>query len=141
MLEIQSSGPTLRGLLNKSIVVYLDGITFYSKTRGEHIPHLKAIFERCRWYKLSLNPEKSIFVMEEGTFLGFVISGEGIKIYPRRIEAIKAILFPDNKKAMQSFLGKINFVRKFIFDFAKIVKPPQEMIKKDSNFKWTKERK
>ena len=42
---------------------------------------------------------------------------------------------------MQSFLGKINFMRRFISDFAEIVKPLQEMIKKDSNFKWTKERK
>ena len=42
---------------------------------------------------------------------------------------------------MQSFLGKIKFVRRFIFDFAEIVKPLQDMIKKDTNFKWTTERK
>jgi hypothetical protein len=130
-----------KGLLNKSVVVYLDDITVYTKIREEHIPHLKAIFERCWWYKIYLNPKKSIFAMEEGTLLGFVISPEGITIDPRRVEAIKAIVLPHNKKAMQSFLGKINFVRSFISDFAKIVKPLHEMIKKDSNFKWTKERK
>ena len=79
--------------------------------------------------------------MEEGTLLGFIISPEGITIDPGRVEAMKAIVFPHNKKAMQSFLGKIKFVRRFISDFAKIVKPLQEMIKKDFNFKWTKERK
>lgn len=79
--------------------------------------------------------------MEEGTLLGSVISPKRIKIDPGRIEAIKATALPHNKKAMQSFPGKINFVRRFISDFAKIVKPPQGMIKKDSNFKWTKERK
>ena len=42
---------------------------------------------------------------------------------------------------MQSFLGRINFAKRFIFDFAEIVKPIQEMIKKYSNFKWRKERK
>jgi hypothetical protein len=42
---------------------------------------------------------------------------------------------------MQSFMGKVNFVRRFISDFAEIVKPLQEMIKKDANFKWTNERK
>lgn len=72
--------------------------------------------------------------------LGFVISPKGITIDLGRIEAIKAIVFPHNKKAMQSFLGKINFVRRFISDFTEIVKPLQEMIKKDFNFKWTKER-
>ena len=79
--------------------------------------------------------------MEEGTLLKFVISPEGIKIDLGRVEAIKAIVLPQNKKAMQSFLGKINFMRGFISYFAEIVKPPQEMIKKDSNFKWSKERK
>ena len=130
-----------RGLLNKSVVVYLDDITMYSKIREEHVPHFKAIFERCRWYKIYLNPKKIIFDSEEGTLLGFVISPKGITIDPGRIEAIKAIVLPQNKKAMQSFLGKINFVRRFIFDFAEIFKPLQEMIKIDSNFNWTKERK
>jgi hypothetical protein len=60
---------------------------------------------------------------------------------PGRVEVIKAIVFPHNKKAMQSFLGMIKFMRRFISDFAEIVKPLQEMIKKDSNFKWSKERK
>ena len=63
-----------RGLLNRSIVVYLDDITVHSKIREENIPHLKAIFERCRRYRISLKPKKSIFAMEEGTLLGFVIS-------------------------------------------------------------------
>ena len=130
-----------RGLINKSVVVYLDDIMVYSKIRKEHIPHLKAIFERCRRYGISLNPKKSIFAMEEGTLLRFVISPEGITIDPGRVEAIKAIVLPHNKKAMQSFLGKINFVRRFISEFSEIVKPLQEMIKKDSNFKWTKDRK
>ena len=130
-----------KGLLNRSIVVYLDDITVYSRIQEEHIPHLKAIFERCRLYGIYLNPKKSIFAMEEGTLPRFIISPEGRKIDPGRVEAIKAIVLLHNKKAMQSFLGKINFVRRFIFDFAEIVKPLQEMIKKDSNFKWSKERK
>ena len=73
--------------------------------------------------------------------LRFVISLKGITIDPGRVEAIKAIVLPHNKKAMQSFLGKINSVRRFISDFAEIVKTLQEMIKKGSNFKWSKERK
>ena len=114
-----------RGLINKSVVVYLDDIAIYSKTREDHVPHLKAIFERCWPYKISLNPKKSIFAIEEGTFLDFVISLEGINIDPGRIEAIKSIVLPHNKKDIQSFLGKINFVRRFVFDFIEIVKPLQ----------------
>ena len=58
-----------------------------------------------------------------------------------RIGAIKNIVLPHNKREMQSFLGKINFVRRFISDFDETLKPLQEMIKKDENYKWTKERK
>ena len=78
--------------------------------------------------------------MEEGAFLIFFISPFGITIYPGRIDAIRVIVLPHNKQAMQSFLGKVNFVRRFISDFTEIVNPLQEMIKKDSNFSWTKER-
>ena len=86
-----------KGLLSTSVVVYLDDIMVYSKTLGDHIPHLKAIFERCRWYGISLNPKKSIFSMEEGTLLGFVIYPKGITIDSGRIEAIKAIVLPHKK--------------------------------------------
>ena len=58
-----------------------------------------------------------------------------------REEDIKKIVCPHNKISMQSFLGKIDFVGRFISDFAEIVSPLQEMIKKDADFKWTKERK
>ena len=61
----------------------------------------------------------------------FVISLDGITIDLGRIEAIKVITPPHNMKAMQSFLGKINFVRRFISKFVEIVKPLQEMINKD----------
>ena len=106
----QAMDIAFRGLINKFVVVYLDDITVYSKIRKEHIPHLKAIFERCRRYGISLNPKKSIFSMEEGTLLEFIIYLEGITIDPGRVEVIKAIILPHDKKAMQSFLGKINFV-------------------------------
>ena len=122
-------------------MVYPNDITVYSKKREDHVPHLKVIFERCRRYKISLNPKKNNFAIDEKTLLGFNISLDGITIDPRRIESIKVITPPHKKKAMQSFLGKINFARIFIFYFVEIVKPLQDMIKKDTNFKWKKERK
>jgi hypothetical protein len=57
-------------------------------------------------------------------------------IEPERTEAISKIPPPHNKNSMQSFLGKINFVRIFVLSFAETVKPLQDMIKKDVEFKW-----
>jgi hypothetical protein len=73
--------------------------------------------------------------------LGHIISQAGIRIDPERIKAIAQLPLPHNKKAMQSFFGQINFVRKFTPDFAKIIKPLQKMIRKDVEFKWDDERK
>ena len=91
------------GLINKSIVVYLDDITVYSKIREEHIPHLKAIFERCRWYGISLNTKKRIFAMEEGTLLGFVISSEGITIDLGRVKPSRLLYCLTTKRPCNPF--------------------------------------
>jgi len=96
----------------------------------------KKIFERCCKYGNSLNPKKIIFDVSEVTLLGHIIAKSGIKLDPERIKTIAQIPFPVNNKVMQSFLGKINFLHKFIFNYAYIVKPWQEMVKKYEIYKW-----
>ena len=59
-----------------------------------------------------------------------------MKIEPERTESIAKIPPHHNKKSMQSFLGRINFVRRFIRSFAETIKPMQDMIKKNVEFKW-----
>ena len=70
-----------------------------------------------------------MFVVIEGKLLVHVVSKKGISIDPERIKAIEQIPLPHNKKGMQSFMGTINFVRRFVPDFAQIVKPLQQMVK------------
>jgi hypothetical protein len=129
-----------RGLINKCVVVYLDDVTMYSKNKEDHIQHLTQIFERCRKCDISLNPKKTIFGVEEGNLLGHIISQAGIRIDPERIKAISQLPLPHNKKAMQSFFRKINFVRKFT-PILETIKPLQKMIRKDVDFKWDDEQK
>jgi hypothetical protein len=68
--------------------------------------------------------------MQEGKLLGHIVSKEGIKIEPKRVEAIDTINIPRNRKEIQSFFGKTNFLIRFIPNFAKIVKLITNMIKK-----------
>jgi hypothetical protein len=100
------------------MVVYLDDITIYSQNRNEKVDHLRQIFDRCRRCGISLNPKKTFFAITEGKLLGFIISKFGIIIDPERTKAISQTSFPHNKKNVQSFLGKINFVRIFVPSFA-----------------------
>ena len=76
------------------------------------------VFDRCRKYGISLNPKKLVFVVPKGKLLGFIFSKDGTIIDPERVEAIEKNGLPRSKKAMQSFLGKINFVRIFVTNFA-----------------------
>jgi hypothetical protein len=125
-----------RDLIGKLIEIYQDDLTAISKKITQHIQHLRMIFQRCREYGISLNPKKSIFGVDKGKLLGHIISKDGISVDPSRIEAIKKIPLPKDKKSLQSFFGKINFIRRFIPNFTEIVKPLNHLLKKDARFEW-----
>jgi hypothetical protein len=79
--------------------------------------------------------------MEEGNILGHIVSREGIKIDPKRVKDIQQIDILRNKKSIQSFIGKIIFLRRFIPNFAEIIKYITDMLKKDAEIKWIPEAK
>ena len=74
--------------LGRFIIIYLDDITLYSKTDEEHLLHLMKVFEKCGKFRISLNPKKTLFGLEEGKLLGHIIYKYGIKIDPSIYEAI-----------------------------------------------------
>lgn len=80
------------------LVIYLDDLTVFSKSDQRHLDHLRQVFLTCRMYGISLNPKKSLSGLEEGKLLGHIISKDGIKIDPNRIEAILQIPHPRNFK-------------------------------------------
>jgi hypothetical protein len=83
-----------------------------------------------------LNPKKSIFAVEQGKILGFIVSSEGMIIDPERTQVILKLPPPSSKKAMQYFLGQINFVRRIVPSFSEMVRPLQNLIKKDVQYHW-----
>jgi hypothetical protein len=79
--------------------------------------------------------------MPEGNLLGHIISARGIKFDPKRVCVIQQIEIPRNKKDVQCFIGKINFLRCFVSIFAEILKPITNMLKKYVDIKWSLEEK
>eukprot|EP00253_Pinus_taeda_P011725 PITA_11725 len=114
------------------LVVYLDDLTVFSNSDEEHLYHMKVVFQRCKKYGISLNPKKSIFAMDEGKPLGHIISKDGICVDPACVEAIQQIEQPRNKKEIQSFNGKLNFLRRFIPNLVEHIREITSMLKKDS---------
>jgi hypothetical protein len=90
---------------------------------------------------ISLNPKKSILGVFEGKLLGHIVSKDGVRIDPERVNGIQEVPLPKNKKGIQSFFGQINFVRRFIPNFAEIVRPISNMLKKGHDLKWSDEAK
>jgi len=123
------------------LVIYLDHLTAFSKSDQEHLEHLRQVFLICKKYGISLNPKKSLFGLEEGKLLGHIFSKDGIRIDPERIQAILQMPHPRNIKELQAFLGKINFLRRFIPNLAELIRLLNNMLKKDSKVKWTIEAK
>jgi hypothetical protein len=127
------------GERDKFMVIYLDDITVFSRSDREHCEHLKRVFTKCRRFGLSLNPKKSLFSMKEGKLLGHIVSAEGVRIDPSRVEAIQTLSLLRSKKEAQSFLGKINFLRRFVSNFVELVKHITTMLRKGNEVKWTTE--
>jgi hypothetical protein len=127
------------GEKDKFVVIYLDEITMYYHSDKKHCDHLRKVFLKCRKFGLSLNPKKSLFSMKEGKLLGHIVSVEGVNIDSSRIESIQTFSLPRSKKEVQSFLGKINFLRRFVSNFVELVKYITTMLRKDSEIKWNVE--
>jgi hypothetical protein len=127
------------GEKDQFVVIYLDDITVFSRSDKEHCCHLRKVFLKCQRFGLSLNPKKYLFSMKEGKLLGHIVSTEGVRIDPSRVEAIQTLSLPRSRKEVRVFLGKINFLRRFVSNFAELVKHTTTMLRKGNEVKWTDE--
>ena len=84
-----------------------------------------------------MNPRKSNFALEEGKLLGHIISKEGIGTDPDRVKDILKVEEPRSKKEIQSFIDQVNFLRRFIPSFVKILMDITYMLRKYHEIKWT----
>jgi hypothetical protein len=99
----------LRVFIGKFVVVYFDDILIYSCTIEEHIEHIKMVLEVLRTEKLYNNLEKCTFCTSRVVFLGFVVSGQGVKVDETKVEAIKNWPTPVNVSQVRSFHGLAGF--------------------------------
>ncbi|GJP86720.1 hypothetical protein CLOP_g16712, partial [Closterium sp. NIES-67] len=94
-----------RSLLDKCVIVYLDDILVYSTSQEQHLTDLEAVFTLCHHHQLIITGSECEFLKEELEFLGHVISTEGVKIDPKKIDTIRNWELPTNVKELQIFMG------------------------------------
>ena len=126
----------LSGLTWTHCLTYLNDIIVWAPTFEEHIHRLRLVFNRIRAAGLKLKPTKCRFLRKEVAFLGHVVSADGTKTDPGKVEAVKTWPVPLNVKELQTFLGLASYYRKFILGFSVIAEPLYQLCRKNVLFSW-----
>nr|GEZ59560.1 putative reverse transcriptase domain, ribonuclease H-like domain, aspartic peptidase domain protein [Tanacetum cinerariifolium] len=122
--------------IDKFVIVFIDDILIYSKSKKEHEVHLKVIVELLKKEKLFGKFSKCEFWLQEVHFLGHVVNSEGIHVDPNKIKAVKNWKTPKTPTEIRSFLGLAGYYRRFIASFSKIAKPLTLLTQKNKKFVW-----
>ncbi|GKB87778.1 putative reverse transcriptase domain-containing protein, partial [Tanacetum coccineum] len=116
--------------LDKFVIVFIDDILIYSKSKQEHEKHLKLILEFLKKEQLYAKFSKCEFWIPKVQFLGHVINSQGIHVDSAKIESIKDWAAPKTATKIRQFLGFANYYRRFIEGFSKIAKPMTKLTQK-----------
>ncbi|XP_058775307.1 uncharacterized protein LOC131649565 [Vicia villosa] len=123
-------------MIHKEVEVYVDDMIAKSRTEEEHITNLHKLFERLKKYKLRLNPNKCTFGVRSGKLLGFIVSQRGIEVDPDKVKAIQAMPVPKTEKEVRGFLGRLNYISRFISHLTATCEPIFKLLRKDQPIKW-----
>ncbi|XP_055605127.1 uncharacterized protein LOC129753338 [Uranotaenia lowii] len=125
------------GELEPNVFVYLDDIVIASNTFDDHIRSLKEVARRLEKANLTINLEKSKFCVPELPYLGFILSGNGVRPNPDKIEAIINFERPTSVRSLRRFLGMTNYYRRFISEFSETTAPLTNLLKgKPKTVQW-----
>ena len=133
---MQLMNDTFRDLLDKSVLSFLDDILIFSKTREEHLRHIREVLERLRAKKLYGKLSKCEFMRSEVGFLGHRIGENGLCVSPDKVDAVKNWPTPRNVHDVRSFLGLAGFYRRFVKGFSEIALPMTELTHNNASWVW-----
>ncbi|MCO5593602.1 hypothetical protein L7F22_047617 [Adiantum nelumboides] len=122
--------------LRQFLEIYMDDLCMHSLIKMEHIEYLTKVYEKCRLYRICLNPKKSVFMVRQGKTLGHIVSKNGISTDMEKILVIVESPRPLRVKEVQAFMGHCGYYHRFIYLYAIIAKPLYALITK---FEWMDE--
>ena len=105
------------------IFIYVDDIIIASSSIEEHLETLRAVCSALQKFALAVNWEKSLFLQSRLTFLGHLVTANGIRPLPAKVDSIKDYPTPTDRKQLQRFLGMMNFYNRFLPAAARILSP------------------
>lgn len=109
--------------------IYMDDIIIFGEDEDECLRNMETIFKTLEEANLKVQLDKCEFLRDSVEFLGFVVSAEGIKTNPQKVEAIARFPPPRTLKELRSFLGMAGYYRRFIIDYAKLANPLTKLLR------------
>ncbi|GJR96476.1 putative nucleotidyltransferase, ribonuclease H [Tanacetum coccineum] len=126
--------------LDKFVIVFIDDILVFSKSKEEHEEHLRTVLQILRQEKLYAKFSKCEFWLSRVAFLGHIVSSEGITMDPAKVEAITKWPRPTSVTEVRSFLGLAGYYRRFVDGFSRLALPLTKLMRKGEKFVWNDER-
>ena len=126
-----------RPYVDRFVVVFIDDILVYSKDAQEHEQHLRIVMETLREKKLYVKLSKCYFWLKNVSFIGRIVSAEGIRVDPIKIEAVVNWKPPRNVTDVRSFLSLEGYYRRFVKGFSVIASLLTKLLRKGVKFEWT----
>ena len=117
-------------MMHKEIEVYVDDMIEKSQSKDDHVVNLRKVFERLRKFQLKLNPTKCSLGATSKKLLGFVVSKRGIEIDPKKVRATRDLPPPQTQKKVKSFMGRLNYIARFISQTTAKCDPIFKMLQK-----------
>ena len=146
---LRNAGQSFQRFMDKvaegleNFFIFMDDGLLASRNKEEYKKHLEAMMARFKQYGLVLNAEKCAFFQTEVEYLGHLVSAEGISPLPAKVAAIREMPWPSTKSGLLSFLGAVNFYRRFIKGATSIFKPLTDATKgkerKAAKLEWSRD--
>ncbi|KAK3515960.1 hypothetical protein QTP86_004678 [Hemibagrus guttatus] len=125
-------------ILGKWVIAYIDDILVYSTSLEEHVRHVREVLSRLQRHRLFVKLEKCEFHQSPMSFLGYVITRQGVEMDVSKVQAVTEWPSPSTVKELQRFLGFANFYRRFIRNYSSVVGPLTSLLKgKPRRLAWT----
>ncbi|KAL4387524.1 hypothetical protein GQ457_09G015940 [Hibiscus cannabinus] len=123
--------------LDQFVVVFIDYILVYSRTEEDHDRHLRLVLQTLLENQLYAKLSKCEFWIREVVFLGHVVSSEGIRVDPKKVEAIVNWKQPTSVTEIRSLLGLAGYYRRFVSGFSKVAAPLSKLLQKGVKYEWS----
>ncbi|XP_017979875.1 PREDICTED: uncharacterized protein LOC108662802 [Theobroma cacao] len=123
-------------MMYREVELYMDDMIVKAHKIEDHVTNLERLFKRLQKFQLRLNPVKCTFGVTSGKLLGFVISERGIEVDPDKVQAIRNLPLPKTQKEVRGFLGRLNYIARFISQLTLKCDPIFKLLRKHNPGAW-----